>query len=84
MPLKAGPQTSALLGSGQEFGHAKINMVLGLRWTLARRAGRAKRYLNEARRLALPFEPTPPGGSMRRWRGSANEPAYQRPSHCAG
>jgi hypothetical protein len=41
------------------FHHAKINMVLGLRWMLARRADRAKRYLNEARRLARPFGPTP-------------------------
>jgi hypothetical protein len=30
-------------------------MILGLRWMLARRADLAKRYLNEARRLALPF-----------------------------
>jgi hypothetical protein len=29
------------------------------RRTLARRADRAKRYLNEATRLALPFRPTP-------------------------
>ncbi|HEY2663246.1 MAG TPA: hypothetical protein VGI47_02810, partial [Candidatus Binataceae bacterium] len=41
------------------FHHAKINMVLGLRWMLARRADRARPYLNEARRLALPFGPTP-------------------------
>jgi AAA ATPase domain/Adenylate and Guanylate cyclase catalytic domain len=41
------------------FHHAKINMVLGLRWMLARRADLAKRYLNEARRLALPIGPTP-------------------------
>src|SRR5262249_16064214 len=41
------------------FHHAKINMVLGLRWMLARRADLAKPYLNEAKRLALPFGPTP-------------------------
>ena len=41
------------------FHHAKINMVLGLRWMLARRADLAKRYLSEARRLAHPFGPTP-------------------------
>jgi class 3 adenylate cyclase len=41
------------------FHHVKINMVLGLRWMLARRADLAKRYLNEARRLALSFGPTP-------------------------
>jgi hypothetical protein len=41
------------------FHYAKVNMVLGLRWMLARRADRARPYLNEARRLALPFGPTP-------------------------
>jgi hypothetical protein len=41
------------------FHYAKINLVLGLRWMLARRADRAKPYLNEARRLALPFGQTP-------------------------
>jgi class 3 adenylate cyclase len=43
------------------FHYAKINMVLGLRWMLARRADRARLYLSEARRLALPFGPTPIG-----------------------
>jgi len=41
------------------FHYAKINMILGLRWMLTRRTDRATRYLNEARRLALPFGPTP-------------------------
>jgi class 3 adenylate cyclase/tetratricopeptide (TPR) repeat protein len=41
------------------FHYAKINMILGLRWMLARRTDLAKPYLDEARRLALPFGPTP-------------------------
>jgi hypothetical protein len=41
------------------FHHAKINMILGLRWMLAGRGERARQYLNEARRLALPFGSTP-------------------------
>jgi class 3 adenylate cyclase len=52
--VRANPQFDS-----EGFHHAKINMVLGLRWMLARRGDRAKRYLNEAKRLALPFGPTP-------------------------
>ena len=69
--VRANPQFNS-----EGFHHAKINMVLGLRWMLGRRADRAKRYLNEARRLALPFGPTPLSKrSMRRSSGLAAERA---------